>query len=168
MTDLEKDKLSSMFNKYRRYSDISCTNLGMVMYECDSLDVIDRAPIINVDMKWLYPYIDGLVIVNDDPKKSDLTSLEVNLMIIEVLIYIRSYTENEDLGMPEVIEMFEDEMYKSMSMYGLVYKFNPNYNINTLEVVISMVTKELTTHDQMIVVGWVNNSAMILSVIEGL
>jgi hypothetical protein len=168
MTDAEKNKLSIMFNKYRRYSDISCSMLSTLVHDGDSLDNVDTAPIVNVELRWLLPYVDGLVKIKEKPKDVDLTDLEINLMVIEVLIYIRSYTENEDLGMPEIIEMFEEEMYKSMSIYNLKYEFNPIYNINSMEVIIGLVNRELTRHDSMITVGWVNNIAMILAVVEGL
>lgn len=168
MSNEDISKLSSMFEKYRRYADTSCTTLSSVIHESDILDYCDCVPIVNIDMSWLFHLVDGMIDITDDPKRVDLTSLEIGLMIIEVLLYIRSYTEIEELSDVDVYDMFKDEINKSMDQYYLNYKYVDRFNITGLTYIISMMHTGLSTHDYITVVGWVNNKTKILSVIEGL
>lgn len=167
MSDKDIGKLSSMFEKYRRYADISCSTLSSLVHESDVLEYCDCVPINNIDMSWLFHIVDGMIIITDDPKRVDLTNVEIGLMIMEVLIYIRSYTENEDIEDIEILAMFKTEINKSMDQYSLSYAYSTNFDITVLSNIMNLVYSGLSTHDPLVVLGWVNNKTKMLSVIEG-
>ncbi len=168
MSDKDIGKLSSMFEKYRRYADISCTILSSLVHESDVLEYCDCVPIVNIDMSWLFHLVDGMIIITDDPKRVDLTNVEIGLMVMEILIYIRSYTEQEELSDDDVYDMFKTEIHKSMEQYYLSYRYVDRFNITGLNTIMNLVCVGLTTHDYITVVGWVNNKTKMLSVIEGI
>lgn len=168
MSDKDIDKLSTRFEKYRRYADISCSSLSSLVHESDVLDYCDVVPIINIDMSWLFQIVDGMITITDDPKRVDLTNIEIGLMIIEILIYIRSYTENEEIEPIEVLGMFKTEIHKSMDQYSLSYAYSTNFNLDVLTNIMTLVYSGLSTYDPILVVGWVSNQTKMLSAIEGL
>ena len=168
MSDKDIGKLSNMFEKYRRYADISCTTLSSLVHESDVLEHCDCVPIVNIDMSWLFHLVDGMIIITDDPKRVDLTKVEIGLMVMEILIYIRSYNVHEDLNDDEVYDMFKTEIHKSMDQYYLSYKYVDRFNIIGLNTIMNLVCTGLSTHDCITVVGWVNNKTKMLSVIEGI
>ncbi len=168
MVDADIGKLSSLVEKYRRYADISCSTLSSFVHESDILEHIDTISLENIDMKWLIPLIDGMIIITDDPKRVDLTNIEIGLMIIEILISIRSELEIEEFSSSELLDIFEVEIKKSMDAYYLNYMYNSKFNINTFEYILNTFCKELVDRDALVVVGWVNNKSTILTVVEGL
>lgn len=167
MSDDDISKISSVFERYKRYADISCSTLSSLVHESDILEYCDCVPIINIDMSWLFHIVDGMIIITDDPKRVDLTNIEIGLMIMEVLIYIRSCTENEDIEDIEILSMFKTEIYKSMNQYSLSYAYSTNFDITVLSNIMNLVYSGLSTHDPLAVLGWVNNKTKMLSVIEG-
>lgn len=167
MTDKEIDKLSIIFEKYRRYALISCSSLSSLVHESDVLECCEIVPIVNIDMSWLFQLVDGMIIITDDPEKVYLTNIEIGLMIIEVLLYIRSCTENEEFEPIEVLDMFKTEICKSMDQYKLSYVYSNTFNISVLSNIMSLVYSGLSTHDPIMVVGWVCTQSKLLSVIEG-
>ena len=168
MSDKDIGKLSSVFEKYRRYADISCSTLSSLVHESDVLEYCDCVPIVNIDMSWLFHIVDGMIIIKDDPKRVDLTNIEVGLMVIEVLLYISSYNKYEDLSDDDVYDMFKTEIHKSMNQYYLSYVYMDNFNITQLDNIMNLVLLELSTYDYITVLGWVNTKSKMLSVIEGL
>lgn len=168
MSDKDIDKLSSMFEKHKRYADISCSILSSLVHESDILESCERIPISNIDMSWLFQIVDGMIIITDDPKRVDLTNIEIGLMIIEVLIYIRSYNAYDDLSDDEVYDMFKTKIHKSMDQYYLSYRYVDKFNITELTTIMNLVYTGLSTYDPITVVGWVNNKTNMLSAIEGL
>lgn len=168
MSDKDIDKLSSMFEKHKRYAEISCSTLSSLVHESDMLESYERIPISTIDMSWLFQIVDGMIITTDDPKRVDLTNVEIGLMIIEVLIYIRSYNAYDDLSDDEVYGMFKTEIHKSMDQYYLSYRYVDKFNITELTTIMNLVYTGLSTYDPITVVGWVNNKTKMLSAIEGL
>lgn len=168
MTDKEIDKLSNLFIKYKRYSNISGSMLSTLVHESDCLEHTDSVELTNMDMSWLFHMVDGIVNITADPKRVDLTNLEVGLSIIETLIYVRGYCDDFSIPDTELLEIFETEVHKSMSEYYLTYEYNPNFNIKVFKSIVDIMTTNLSKYDNLTVVGWVNTTGVLMTVIEGL
>lgn len=168
MSDDDISKISSVFERYKRYADISCTSLSGLIHESDILETGEYIPLLNIDMSWLFNMVDGIVKITDDPKRVDLTNIEIGLMIIEVLLYIKSSVEYDDISDVDTYDMFKAELHKSMDMYYLSYVYIDDFNIIWLNNIMNLILSELSRYDPIIVVGWVNNNTKMLSVIEGL
>lgn len=155
MTEAEVNKICTMFNKMPRYSEVSCSNLNIFAYESESIYEYSKLDIEIKDFTILANMVSGLVIVESFTGTS-LDNSHITKMLVEIFISLRNNISLEDgiYNNDDLYEMFTNDLYKSMSQYGLKYRICKDVHIEDICNIMESIYKILAVDDYIMFIGW--------------